>query len=290
MFNTLDEKYLFTLAPDSQGGAAESSPAEETDEPESDEIEPEVGEEAPDAGGDDPVKPAPGVGPKKQVGPPVGSDRWNKIYAKSKRADQYSQYGSPEKVAQDLERLHRYDEQIAAAEKKGKGDTEDTDEIREQRAKVKAQLLKMFPWLEDGEKAVAHQGRHVESLRMRAGEATVDVMEEQGLEVDQESYEAFSGVLQEIIAKDRRLYTLWASDPERAVKEAAKKYAEPFKSTESRKNKADLIRGKKPHEALPKPAPRSSGGPSPGPAKAEPKDIKEAESMFITGLKQVNRG
>jgi hypothetical protein len=285
MFNTLDEKYLFTLTPDEKGGAADSSPAEEEVEPESDKIEPEAEEVV-----EEPEKPAPGVGPKKQVGPPVGSDRWNKVYAKSKRADEYAQYGSPEKVAQDLARLRRYDEQIAAAEKKGTGDSEETDEIREQRAKVKAQLLKMFPWLEDGEKAVAHQGRHIESLRLRAGEATVAVMEEQGLEVDQESYEAFMGVLQEIIGRDRRLYTLWASDPERAVKEAAKKYAEPFKSTETRQKNAALIKGKEPHKALPKSAPRSAGGPSPGPAKAEPKDIKEAESLFITGLKQVNRG
>jgi flagellar biosynthesis chaperone FliJ len=285
MFNTLDEKYLFTLIPDEKGGAAEPSPAEETDEPESD-VEPEADVE------DEPVKePAPGVGPKKKPeGPPVGTPRWNQIYKKSKDADKYAVHGSPEKVAQDLARLHRYDEQIAAAEKKGTGDSEETDEIREQRAKVKAQLVKMFPWLEDGEKAVAHQARHIESLRNRAGEATVEVMEEQGLEVDQESYEAFMGVLQEIIGRDRRLYTLWASDPERAVKEAAKKYAEPFKSTEVRKSNAALIKGKEPHKALPKSAPRSAGGPSPGPAKAEPKTIKEAEDLFITGLKQVNRG
>jgi len=115
-------------------------------------------------------------------------------------------------------------------------------------------------------------------------------MEEQGIEVDQESYKAFSGVLQEILASDERLFTIYMTDPERAVKQAAEKYAAPFRQTEDRKRKADLIRGKEPHKNLPKPGPKSAGGPSPGPAKTEPKDIKEAEALFLTGLKQVNKG
>ena len=288
MFNT-DEKYI-RFAPDDKAGAAGSSteakPGEPSDEPkEADEPEVEVEEGAED--GDESETP-PGVGPKK--GPPPGHPRWEKVYAGFKMAQRYSQYGSPEKVEADLRRLQRYDEQIEAAEEKGKGDTEETQELREARDKVSAQLKKMFPWFERAEEALNDHATIRESLRMRAAESTVAYMEENGIEVDQESYDQLTGVLSEIISNSKRLFTLYATAPERAVKEAVAEYEKPFKTQATRKQKADLIKGKEPHKALPKPAPKSAGGPSATAAKPEPKDIREAEKIFTERLREVNRG
>ena len=275
------------LAPDGVPGAAAASPAvipgEESDEaPEADETE--IIEEA--EGVEQDVTP-PGVGPK---GPPVGSPRWNKVYAGFKTAQRYSQFGSPEQVEQQLKRLQRYDEQIEAAEKKDTDDTPETKELREARDRVEAQLRKMFPWMEGAPSVVKDNELRRESLRWRAGESTVAYMEAEGIETSQENYDRLTGVLQEIVANDRRLYIIYQTDPERAVKDAIALYEQPFKSQASRKAKADLIRGKKPHEALPKPAPKSAGGPSAPAPPAEPKDMREAEKMFIERLRQANRG
>ena len=286
MFRT-DEKVTW-LAPDGVPGAAAASPAAATGEPsdaapeveETEEIVEEVEEEVSET--------PPGVGPKK--GPPPGHPRWERVYAGFKQAEKYSQFGSPEQVEASLRRLQRYDEQIEAADRKGKGDTEETQEMREARDRVEAQLKKMFPWFERAAEVQHDYDLRRESLRMRAGEQTVALMDELGWEHSQENYNRLSGVLQEIIASDKRLYTLYTTDPERAVKEALKAYQEPFKVQATRKQNADLIRSKKPHEALPKPAPKSSGGPSSAPAPKEPQSIKEAEALFTQRLKQVNRG
>lgn len=284
-----DEKEMFTLDTDTKGGAAAASPVEkageESDEPETDETEEGV-EETEEAEEQDATPP--GVGPKKKhVGPPPGHPRWETIYAKSKKADQYSQFGSPEQVEQDLKRLRRYDEQIDAATKKGEADTEETEEIRQARDRVKKQLVKMFPWLEQGEDAVKDAATHRDSLRQRAGEATVEVMESQGIEVDQDSFNSFSKVMQEIIASDRRLFLIYRTDPARAVKEAAEVYAQPFRQAGERKKNAALIRGKQPHAALPKAAPRSTGAPAGGKAPTEPQTVKEAEAMFTARLRSL---
>lgn len=283
MFRT-DEKELIWLAPDDKPGAAASSPADTTEEPTSDEPETDETEEVEESEEEKQDARPPGVGPK---GPPPGHPRWNTIYAKSKQADKYAQFGSPEQVEQSINRLRRYDEQIEAAERKGKSDTEETDEIRQARDRVKAQLLKMFPWLEHGEDTVIDASAHRESLRIRAGEATVGVMEAQGIEVDEDSYSGFSKVMQEIIASDRRLFLIYRSDPERAVKEAAEIYAQPFRQAGERKKNADLIRGKKPHAALPKSAPRSTGSPAGSKAPAEPQTVKEAEAAFLSRLRSL---
>ena len=284
--------FMPLMEADGKGGAAAASPAGTTVTPPA-EVEPEVdeildpGQELEVEGEDDDELP-PGVGPKK--GPPPGHPRWERVYKGFKEAQRYSQYGSPEQVEASLRRLQRYDEQIEAAERKGKGETEETAELKAAREKVEEQLKKMFPWFEDAQSTASDHKLIRESLRLRAAEATVALMEEQGIEVDKESYKAFSGVLQEILASDERLYTIYMTDPERAVKEAAAKYAAPFRQSEDRKRKADLIRAKEPHKNLPKPAPKSAGGPTPAPTQPEPKDIKEAETRFLAGLRQVNKG
>jgi len=289
MLQSLDEKYMFTLAPDEKGGAADSSPAEEESEPESEEPEQEA--EGAEEEHEEPVKPAPGVGPKKRSdGPPVGSPRWNQIYAKAKNADRYAQFGSPEQVDSQLRRLQRYDEQIEAATKKAGADSDETEELKLAREKVEAQLKKMFKWFDKVEPALEDQEITRESLRQRAAEQTVEVMEAQGLKVDEESYTAFSKVLGEIIASDRRLFLIYKTNPERAVKDAAERYAEPFRQTDERKRNAALIKAKEPHKGLPKTAPRSAGGPGGAKPPAEPQSIKEAEARFLEGLKQLNRG
>ena len=137
---------------------------------------------------------------------------------------------------------------------------------------------------------MAFHGEYRESLKVRSADAVIEVMEEHGFEVDEENFNAMAGAIQSVMASDNRLYLIWVSNPEKAVKIAYKQFAETFQQEGTRKKNAALLKGKKGLKNLPKTVKGTHGGPG-GPAKAgkEPQTIKEAEDLFKAGWAQATQ-
>ena len=280
----LDEKPAYLLDTDKGGGSGTSETELEEEsgeqEEESEELETEEEEEAE-------ASPKEGKGPDFNVF--LKHPRGKRIYSGYKDAQEYRKMGSLEQIAADKKRLDYYDDQIAQAEE-SKSATPEAEDAKEKKAKLVKALRDLEPNLERLGEVIDNQEVYRESLRYRAAEATEGVMEELDLEVNDESYVAFSRVLQELITSDKRLFTIYTTAPERAVQAAAKLYAEPIRKTGSRKDKADLIkRRSEASKGTPAPAPRSSGGPTVK-KQEEPQDIKEAEKLFVAGMEQADRG
>jgi len=253
---------------------APDTSTEEEDETSEEEAEPgeeEEDEPAEDAGDDK----APALKKGKEEGPPEGSKRWNKIYAGHKLAQKYMRYGSPDQIAERMGRLESIEAKLAEKQAAGEGKDKESDDLKEKRAKVRKQLREYEPLLEELEGVVHHNHQVKESLKARAADAVIEEMEEAGFEVDEDSFVTMAGVLEEIMKNDPHIQLIWHTNPEKAVKYAYKKYAEPFQADTERKRKAKLLKSGEKLDKLPKP--HKSGGAPPGKGKQkEPQSVSEA--------------
>ncbi len=258
------EDETFHLDTDEGGGGADSS--DEAEEEESAEGE----EEEEDAEG----------GAKKGTGPKPGSKRWNKIYARSKLAEQYEGHGTPAEIAQMKARLEMHEQAIEQKEEEGKGDDKETREQKEKAALIRKQLRSYEPDLEHLGALHQHAIDVSESIQARAADTCVELMEESGVEVNERSFEFFRNSLNAIIKGDRRLYLIGLTSPERAVKMAYEEYAKPFQTDGKREKSAALVRQGAALKKLPKQV-KSGSSSAPVKKQKEPKDVKEAEGMFL---------
>ncbi len=263
MYSRMLEDNAFCFDTDDGAGGSSDAGDEEVSE-EADEVDEEA--EAAEA--------AAGTGPK------PGSKRWNKIYARSKLADQYQGYGSPAEIAQKLARLEILDQAIDEKEEEGESDDKETSDLKEKRALIRKQLREVEPELQHLGELTGYAADHAESLRTRAAEACVDAMKENGFEVSDESYKFFANSLNNIIKSDRRLYLIYLTSPERAVAKAYETYAKPFQAESDRKKGAALAREGTALKRLPKHV-KSGSSSAPVKRQKEAADNKEAEAQFI---------
>lgn len=274
-----DDAAMIRFDTDEGAGAADPSDAEEEEEDPSEEEDPEEEEEEEEA--------EPAKGDKKQHAPPEGSKRFKKIYAGHKMAQKYAPLGTPEEIARGQARLEELEKKQVAAAEEGEPLSK---EAKAKRATIRKQMREIEPNLEKLEKQVAFQSEVQESLKVRSADAIIEIMEEHGFEVDEENFNAMAGAVQGVMARDNRLYLIWITNPEKAVKIAYKTFAETFQQEGTRKKNAALLKGKKGLKGLPKTIKATQGGPG-GPAKQgkEAQTIKEAEDMFKEGWKQATQ-
>ncbi len=261
------EEEMFHLDSDDGGGADGSSDdGEGSDEGE--------GEGEGDGETDAEGKPV-----KKGEGPKPGSKRWNKIYAGHKLSEQYQVYGTPADVAHKMARLDVIEEKIARKEEEGKDDTKEVKDLKEKHATIRKQMREIEPNLEHLEAIHDHLTEVKESLKTRAADATIEVMEEHGFEVGEESFGFFAKALDNIIDADRRLYLVYLTNPEKAIAQAYETYAKPFQAEGERKKGAALVKEGAALKRLPKTVKQGSSS-APIKKHKEAQDTKEAEKMF----------
>ena len=268
----------FHMDTDEGGGASGSSDEEE--EEESEEEEPEVEEAAEEE--EEPED----KGKKKDHAPPEGSKRFKKIYAGHKLSQKYMTLGTPEEIARGQARLEELETKAVA-----KAEDEPVDkELKAKRAAIRKQMREYEPNLEKLEGQLAYHAEVQESLKIRSADAVIEVMEEHGFEVDEENFNAMAGAVQSVMAREKKLYLIWLTNPEKAVKIAYTQFAETFQQEGTRKKNAALLKGKKGLKGLPKTVKGTHGGPG-GTVKPgkEAQTIKEAEDMFKAGWQQATQ-
>lgn len=214
------------------------------------------------------------------------SDRWKEVYGENK---QYKELGAVDDLRAKLQRLDYYD-QLAADASADAGREADVEPPTEDEAKAAKQAKAIRKELEKVAPELANISSHDKVFNLyfasvEAGAAweTERLMKEAGLPSGERDLVEMSGVLADVIGRDKKLYLTYVRNPETAVNEAWKRVMTKFGGT--RAAAAAIQKDKEKLKGLP--ATHKGGGASGEGAKAptEPKTLDEAHARVRERLK-----